>query len=175
MADASRLRTKDPQVANRMRVVAISRDTRIHVLLHHRQPASPCARRRVDRFRPARVVPGFAVSLAGVCDLTEAARQRLSDGAVIELLGGTPDERPDRYRAACPTLLLPLGVPQLVVHGTDDVHVPFPFGPRYAAAASAAGDACELVVLPGVDHFALVDPASAAWATVAGHLDRWRW
>ena len=134
-----------------------------------------CARRRVDRFRPARVVPGFAVSLAGVCDLTEAARQRLSDGAVIELLGGTPDERPDRYRAACPTLLLPLGVPQLVVHGTDDVHVPFPFGPRYAAAASAAGDACELVVLPGVDHFALVDPASAAWATVAGHLDRWRW
>src|SRR5438067_1650578 len=82
------------------------------------------ARRRVDRFRPARVVPGFAVSLAGVCDLTEAARQRLSDGAVIELLGGTPDERPDRYRAACPTLLLPLGVPQLVVHGTDDVHVP---------------------------------------------------
>jgi acetyl esterase/lipase len=127
--------------------------------------------------RPAgapRVVPGFVVSLAGVCDLTEAARQHLSNDAVVELLGGTPVQQPDRYRAACPTLLLPLGVPQLVVHGTDDANVPFPFGPRYAAAASAAGDTCELVVLPGVDHFALIDPASAAWASVAGHLERWR-
>jgi acetyl esterase/lipase len=118
-----------------------------------------------------RIRPAFVVSLAGVCDLVEAARQRLSRGAVLELLGGGPDEVPDRYREACPTLLLPLGVRQLVVHGTEDGGVPFEFGPRYVAAARAAGDDCELLALPGVEHFALIDPASAAWAEVATRLD----
>ncbi len=122
----------------------------------------------------ARVAPGFAVSLAGVCDLVEGYRQTLSRGAVAELLGGGPDEVPERYDAACPTRLLPLGVPQVVVHGTEDADVPFAFGPRYAAAATAAGDDCTLLALPGVEHFALIDPGSAAWATVATHLDRWR-
>src|SRR5438477_9716037 len=120
-----------------------------------------------------RVAPAFAVSLAGVCDLVEAARQRLSRGAAVELLGGGPDEVPDRYREACPTLRLPLGVRQLVVHGTEDGDVPFEFGPRYVAAARAAGDDCELLALPGVEHFALIDPASAAWAQVAARLDGW--
>jgi acetyl esterase/lipase len=136
-----------------------------------------CGRHRLGAdagFGRPRLVPSFAVSLAGVCDLTEAARRHLSADAVAELLGGTPEQVPDRYRRACPTLLLPLGVRQLVVHGTDDEDVPFALAPRYATAASAAGDPCELLVLPGVEHFALIDPGSAAWAAVAGHLDRWR-
>jgi acetyl esterase/lipase len=123
---------------------------------------------------PPRLTPTFAVSLAGVCDLVEAARQGLSNGAVGELLSGEPDEVAERYRQACPTRLLPLGVTQLVVHGTEDADVPFAFGPRYAAAAAAAGDECTLLALPGVEHFALVDPDSTAWATVARYLDRWR-
>ena len=132
-----------------------------------------CAAR--GRSGPGRTAPTFAVSLAGVCDLVEAARQRLSHGAVLELLGGEPAEVPDRYREACPTLLLPLGVRQLVVHGTEDGDVPFEFGPRYVTAARAAGDECELLALPGVEHFALIDPASAAWAAVAARLDDWRY
>ena len=121
-----------------------------------------------------RIAPALAVSLAGVCDLVEAAGQRLSGGAAMELLGGGPEEVPDRYREACPTLRLPLRVQQLVVHGTEDGDVPFEFGPRYVAAARAAGDECELLALPGVDHFALIDPASTAWAEVAARLDDWR-
>lgn len=121
-----------------------------------------------------RVRPGFVVSLAGVCDLTEAARQGLSRGAARELLGGDPAQVPERYRLACPTRLLPSGVPQLVVHGTEDADVPYEFGPRYAAAAAAAGDRCEMLTLPGVEHFALIDPASSAWAAVARRLDAWR-
>jgi len=60
------------------------------------------------------------------------------------------------------------------VHGTDDADVPFALAPRYAAAAVAAGDPCELLTLPGVEHFALIDPGSAAWAAVVEHLERWR-
>jgi acetyl esterase/lipase len=120
-----------------------------------------------------RLRPTFAVSLAGVCDLVAGARQGLSNHAVAELLGGGPDEVLDRYRAVCPTLLLPLGVPQLAVHGTEDLDVPVEFGIRYAVAAAAAGDVCELLTLPGVEHFALIDPTSAAWAVVRACLDRW--
>jgi dipeptidyl aminopeptidase/acylaminoacyl peptidase len=115
----------------------------------------------------------LVVSLAGITDLVEGARRGLSDGAVRELLGGGPDEVPDRYRAACPTLRLPLRVPHLVVHGTDDDAVPYDFAGRYVAAARAAGDPCELLALPGVAHFALIDPGSAAWTTVLAHLDGW--
>jgi pimeloyl-ACP methyl ester carboxylesterase len=116
---------------------------------------------------PSRV--SAVVSLAGVTDLVEGARQNLSRGAVREFLGGGPDEVPDRYAAACPTLLLPLDVPHLVVHGTEDRDVPFAFAERYAAAAGAA---CELLALPGVEHFALIDPGSPAWAEVASWLRR---
>jgi acetyl esterase/lipase len=117
--------------------------------------------------RPPRVVPTLVVSLAGVCDLAEAARLRLSDGAVFGLLGGTPEEHPDRYRLACPARMLPLGVAQIAVHGTEDSAVPLAISTGYAAAA---GPECELLVLPGVDHFALIDPASDAWAAVAARL-----
>ena len=42
----------------------------------------------------------------------------------------------------------------------------------YAAAAAAAGDPVELVELAGVDHMAVIDPASPAWAEVTQRLGR---
>ena len=41
-------------------------------------------------------------------------------------------------------------------------------------AAAAGDERCELVELAGVDHFALIDPRSTAWATVAAHLETMR-
>ncbi|MFG3056735.1 alpha/beta hydrolase family protein [Kitasatospora sp. NPDC048239] len=113
--------------------------------------------------------PAVAVSLAGVCDLALAARLRLSDGAVAQLLGGGPADRPEVYRLADPMALAPLGVPQLVVHGTADPHVPYELSRRYAAAA---GPAAAFLGLPGADHFDVIDPGSAAWARIARELSR---
>jgi acetyl esterase/lipase len=42
----------------------------------------------------------------------------------------------------------------------------------YAGAAQVAGDDVRLRELPGVDHFTLVDPASAAWAIAVAELAR---
>jgi acetyl esterase/lipase len=117
-----------------------------------------------------RLLPMLAVALAGVCDLVEAARRHLSQDAVVELLGGGPEERREAYRLGSPAALLPLGVPQVLVHGTADASVPFDISERYAAAARAAGDPCELVALDGVDHFALIDPESPAWGTTVERL-----
>ncbi len=119
----------------------------------------------VSRERP-RVPVTRAVSQAGVLDLREAARLGLSNGAAAKLLGGRPHQRPERYGAASPIERLPLGVPQLLVHGEEDGIVPVSMSLRYHDAALAAGDPAELVVLPATGHFEHLDPRSDAWAAV---------
>jgi len=107
------------------------------------------------------------VALAGVCDLAAAARDGVGGSAVARLLGGRPDRVPERYALASPIERLPLGVPQLLVHGRDDAVVPADQSRRYASAARAAGDRCDLLEPTGVDHFAPIDPRSPTWrATV---------
>ena len=110
------------------------------------------------------------VSLAGVSDLAAAAAQRLGRGAAQELCVGEPDDVPAAYDAADPARRLPLGVRQLLVHGDEDDQVPVGMSARWAARAVDAGDRCELVTLPGVDHFALIDPGSDAWSRVLAWL-----
>lgn len=111
-----------------------------------------------------------AVSLAGVVDLADGWRRNLGRGAVADLLGGGPDDVPDRYAAASPAALLPLGVPQALIHGGSDDIVPPALSRAYAGSATAAGDAVRLHELPGVDHFALIDPRSSAWLAIVGEL-----
>jgi acetyl esterase/lipase len=107
-----------------------------------------------------------AISLAGVTDLRLGAHMRLGNGAVQDFLGGEPSAVSERYDMASPRELLPLGVRQVLVHGADDDVVPSILSTSYHAAALAAGDAISLHVLAGVEHFALVEPQTAAWATV---------
>jgi len=109
------------------------------------------------------LVPAGAISLAGVVDLALAWQLHLSMDAVVELLGGTPDEVPERYAATSPAVLLPLGVPQVLFHGTADVHVPIEVSQAYAKAALAANDPVTYIELPGVDHFDVITPGSGAW------------
>lgn len=106
------------------------------------------------------------VSLAGVLDLRRGFDLRLSDDVIRQLLGGSPAEHPDRYAAASPIELLPLGVPQAIISGDADAHVPYELSRRYADAARAAGDPVELLTLPGAGHFEVVDPRSREWPAV---------
>jgi len=116
------------------------------------------------------VVPAAVVSLAGVCDLAAAARDGLGEGAAVAFLGATPGEAPDRYALASPLARLPVGARQLLVHGDADGRVPVGQSRAYAAAAAAAGDPVDLLELPGVDHMAVIDPASPAWTATAARL-----
>jgi acetyl esterase/lipase len=68
-----------------------------------------------------------------------------------------------------PLAQLPLGVPQVLVHGTRDDVVPFEQSARYAAAA--AGEA-ELIPLNGAGHFEPIDPLSPEWAIVRAAIER---
>ena len=120
--------------------------------------------------RDPRVWLRAVAALAGVCDLAAAARDGRGDGAVQAFLGGDPAEVPARYAAASPASLLPLGVPQLLVHGAADDVVPPAQSRDYAARARTAGDRVQLVELPGADHFDVIDPAHRAWQEVARRL-----
>jgi acetyl esterase/lipase len=108
-----------------------------------------------------------AVSQAGVVDLHAADRLALSRNAARELLGRAPYEDPERWRTASPAALVPLGAPQLIVHGEDDDTVPASMSSSYAARDPNV----ELRLLPGVGHYEHLDPRSTAWATVREFLE----
>ena len=112
-----------------------------------------------------RVRPVAAVSQGGVCDLERAWRDDLGDGAVEGLLGPLA-EGSERLAAASPAALAPLGIPQLLVHGTEDDVVPVSQSRDYAAQDSLV----ELLELEGGDHFDVIDVDHRAWATTRDWL-----
>jgi acetyl esterase/lipase len=113
-----------------------------------------------------------AISLAGAVDLVHCAKLGLGGRAAEALLGGAPEEVPERYAAGSPSSLLPLGVRQSLVHGTADAAVPHEVSERYRAAAASHGDDVELQLLPGLGHFELIDPRSEAGPAVRDAVRR---
>jgi acetyl esterase/lipase len=110
------------------------------------------------------------LSLAGVVDLhgpgdlkaSLAIQQPVCGSPVItNLIGGSPEQQPDRYRAASPIELLPLGVRQVFLAG----RMFGPQAPGYEAAAKKAGESIQVSVSDS-GHFVFIDPASAMWPTV---------
>jgi acetyl esterase/lipase len=101
------------------------------------------------------------LALAPVADLALAHRLGLGDGAVAALLGGGPADVPERYATAQPGRP---AVPVVIVHGTEDDVVPVAVSRAYVCKGM------KLIELPGVEHYALIDPHSSAWATVVGAL-----
>lgn len=145
------------------RIAAVGHSAGGHLALwaggRHRSSIAPAPRVRVRA----------AVALAPIADLALAYERRVGGEVVAELLGGTPREFPERCRAGSPIEMLPLGVRQLILHGTADDAVPIALSRRYARAAAAAGDAVELIELPGTGHMEFLDPASHPHAI----LTRW--
>lgn len=111
------------------------------------------------------------VSLAGVLDLAHAHALRLSNGVVEELMGGTPHQKPAEYARASPIALLPNGVRQVLLHGTEDDTVPSALSSDYQATAKKLGDDSRFVPLPGAGHFELIDPKSIHWPKVVEAVD----
>lgn len=125
------------------------------------------ARHRLDEGVGAgpRVRPVAAISQAGLCDLERAWRDDLGRAAVEGLLG--PLEAGNRrLAAASPAALAPLGVPQLLVHGTADDVVPISQSRDHAERDPLA----ELVELDGADHFDVLDLRRRGWETIVERL-----
>lgn len=113
-----------------------------------------------------------AVSLAGANDLKLTWHHDLGQGAAHAFLGGNPDTFPERYSLASPAALLPLGISQVLVHGTLDNLVPLVISQYYARQAALAGDHVKLIELTDADHFTLIDAATPAWRRIVGEVQQ---
>jgi len=111
--------------------------------------------------------PRAVVALAGVCDLAGSYRA-WNGGAVLGLMGGSPEAEPERYAHADPIARVPLGMPVLLVHGVRDEVVSVKFSRAYADALRAAGGEVELVEVEGEHgrHRAHIYPQGPGWGRV---------
>ncbi|CAK1234511.1 alpha/beta hydrolase family protein [Fructobacillus evanidus] len=109
------------------------------------------------------------VSMAGVTDLSamwlDQQESNMAD-TVPDFIGGTPEEKPVRYRDASPINQLPLGVATVLIHGIADDRVPVELSQQYYKKAKALGDTVDLIELPNVGHFELIDSKNFAWQKV---------
>lgn len=117
-----------------------------------------------------------ALALAGAVDLGLTI-DLAGDGLfahdrdeVHNLMGGTPRQFPERYKAGGPAVLLPFNIPQVLLQGTDDDQIPPDLPTRWAASAKQAGDTVAVTMIPNADHFSVVDPESHAWPTVLSSI-----
>lgn len=104
-----------------------------------------------------------ATVMAGVFDMRMAAELG-HDHFVPRLLGGTPQQVPDRYHLSSPIDFLPIGLPVTAIHGDKDTTVSPDQSRLYVSAAKYMGDPAWLKMLPGVGHMDFGDPRSTAWA-----------
>lgn len=129
-------------------------------------------RQHCDLHLPIHVRPVAAVGLAAIADLAGISELNAGAGAVNDMMGGNPDEFPDRYAAASPIALLPLGIKQLIIHGIDDAALPVELSRSYAAAARASGDDVTYLELADTGHMDFLDPGSHAHVALCDWLAR---
>jgi len=112
-----------------------------------------------------------AVSLAGVVDLKEADRVGLGGDATAKLMGGHWEQYKQRYDLASPAALLPIGVPQVLVHGLSDQVVPPSMSEEYQVLAQHSGDSSRYIPIEGAGHREMIDPDGPGWRATTKELE----
>jgi acetyl esterase/lipase len=129
-------------------------------------------RTRIPAASPLRPAGTLAVrrvvSLGGLADLRhEADLIKSSCGRdTVELAGRPEAARPDVFADTNAAELLPNGSRTILVTGELDKVAPPRVARDYARRARAAGDAAEVVILPGASHYDEVAASSASWPLV---------
>lgn len=106
------------------------------------------------------------LSLGGCLDLDLADRLDLDDGAVRAAFGAAGDTR----AGADPVRLGRCPVAVVALHGEDDAQVPTAVSRSWWEQAGDPGRD-QFSVIPGVEHFAPIDPAQPVFATVTAHIE----
>jgi acetyl esterase/lipase len=105
------------------------------------------------------------LAMAPAADLAYLHFTKVCDHVVDGLMGGSPEDVPERYRWADPVRFGSGNVPQLLLFGKydDDWN---PAGQRYLEAARARGDHVSTIVAGESGHFEMIDPDSTTWPVV---------
>ncbi|MBP0450782.1 alpha/beta fold hydrolase [Kitasatospora sp. RG8] len=115
--------------------------------------------------------PTAILALAPLTDLQATIRDRLSEDAALQLLGG-PEAAPERLPLVDPVTLLrgpgTTGVRTVLLHGAVDEEVP----PGQFTDYAAVHRDLEVVVLPDTGHYTLIEPGAPGARAVAEQLHR---
>ena len=110
------------------------------------------------------------IGLAAISDLhLYAAGKSGCEKATVQLMGGTPEDFPDRYTAASP-LLLGTKTATLLIHGDHDRIV----NTAQSTHFSETYPDTTLRLLPGKGHFDLVDPRQEVAEIIAEQIRLWQ-
>ena len=139
---------------------------------HHIPPSSPLHLPEPTVPLAGVIALAGAVDLRLTVDLTGILRFRNGKPSAVSLMGGLPSEVESRYQAANPGDLLPLNVPQILLQGGNDGQIPLALPDRWADNARRQGDHATVTIIPGADHFDIVDPESKAWPIVRSAILR---
>lgn len=112
---------------------------------------------------------GAVVDIAGIPNLETDIKTACGADVLKQLTGPITAAHPDIYADTSPAHLLPLGVPQVVVHGVADDTVRPELGATYAAAARKAGDTVIVLTPPGT-HVDEIAPGEPAWTLIAERI-----
>jgi acetyl esterase/lipase len=128
------------------------------------------ARHRIARGSDIHVKDPLAlrgvVALAPATDLESLHSRGAYDRVVERLMGGSPAARPERYDAAMPSRLMPLGIAQRLVTGRHDTDWG-EFSETYLASARERRDErVDLRIIEDAGHFELINPAARPWQDV---------
>ena len=109
------------------------------------------------------------VGLAPVTNMPHAATLGLGEGAAARFMGARrPEDKV--YDEVCPTRLLPIGNPILLLHGKRDARVPLSMSEDFIRNARRSGDNARLITLPHASHASLTNPATRSGTFVAKTL-----
>jgi acetyl esterase/lipase len=111
------------------------------------------------------------IALAPVADLRLACELNLSNGAVVEFLGGTPEAMPGRYDEACASSRA-ASARRFILHGTKDDDVPIDIARAFMSARQNDPEPPNLFEIPNAGHMDLIDPDSPAGLTVIDLVTR---
>ncbi|WP_129657007.1 alpha/beta hydrolase family protein [Rothia halotolerans] len=111
-----------------------------------------------------RFVPTRVLSLAGPLDMTYGAKH--GDGSIVDVLGGSPEQVPERYADVDPIQNIDPAVPVVAVHGTADTRVAPENSQRYIEALRERGGRGGLHLLKGETHGSLFDAQGAHHAEI---------
>ncbi|MGW9263192.1 alpha/beta hydrolase [Gordonia terrae] len=119
--------------------------------------------------RPA-FVPSRVVSISGPLDMRYAVGHG-NNRVITHILGGTPQQVPDRYDSVDPIRNLDPALPVTMFHGLADTDVDPNNSRRYTRALDAAGGSTELQLFDGETHTSLVHHQSPAYNRILDRLD----